>query len=139
MEKQFRRYYNKALSQTGNTAELFLQHLERRLDNIVYRLGLARSRQEARQITTHGWILVNNKRVNIPSYEVKMGDVIALKEGAGKSARWQAIEQYNSTRTPIGWLAFDNKSLSGKVMSLPTKDDFPQNMNMTLVVEYYSR
>lgn len=139
MERQFRRYYRKALSRPGNTAELFLQYLERRLDNVVYRLGMARSRAEARQITNHGWVLVNNKRLDIPSYEVKVSDVISLKEGVKKSARWQAIEQYNKIQAPANWLMYENKHLSGKVVSLPSKDDFPQNINMTLVVEFYSR
>lgn len=139
MERQFRRYYEQALSQTGNTAELFLQQLERRLDNVVFRLGLARSRSEARQLVNHGWILVNSKRVNIPSYIVRIGETISLKKDAKNTARLKAIEELVQTRTPMSWLVMDTSNLSGKILSLPGKDDFPQNINMTLVVEFYSR
>lgn len=139
MERQFRRYYKQALSQIGNTAELFLQQLERRLDNIVFRLGLARSRSEARQLVSHGWILVNGKRVNIPSYVVKINDTISLKKEVVNSPRAKIIKEYAESHTPAGWLSFDAANLSGKIMGLPGKDDFPQNINMTLVVEFYSR
>ena len=139
MERQFRRYYEQALSQTGNTAEIFLQQLERRLDNVVWRLGFARSRQEARQLVSHGWVLVNGQRVNIPSYIVKVGETISLKKEAKNSARLKAIGEYTQARTPVSWLMFEDANLSGKVMSLPSQNDFPKNINMTLVVEYYSR
>jgi len=139
MERQFRRYYHKSMSQSGNTTEMLMQHLERRLDNVVYRLGLARSRQEARQIINHGWATVNQKRVNIPSYEVKIGDLIALKSSAHKSTRLNEVKEYNKNREPVSWLSANADTFSGKIMSLPVKDDFPANVNMTLVVEYYSR
>lgn len=137
MERQFRRYYETAIRQTGNTSELFLQHLERRLDNVVYRLGMAKTRADARQLVTHGWVLVNGKRVDIPSYETKVGESISLKPKAAGHVRFASLQGAQQATT--SWLATADDRLSGKITALPSKDDFPGNLNMTLVVEFYSR
>ena len=141
MERQFRRYYEEAIRRLGNTTELFLQYLERRLDNVVFRLGFARSRPEARQMVSHGWVLVNGKRVDIPSYKVKVGQIISFKPKVKNSIRWQSVVQQRQRQT-IGvpsWLAADADVQQGKILSLPGVDDFPKNIDMTLVVEFYSR
>jgi len=139
MERQFRRYYDDATRREGNTAELFLQGLERRLDNVVYRLGFARSREEARQMVNHGWVRVNGRRVDIPSYAVKVDQVIALKPEAKRSPRWQQIQQAGRPADAPSWLSRNPEALEGKVLALPEPADFPHNLNMTLVVEFYSR
>jgi len=139
MDRQLRRYYEEAIRRTGNTAENFLRVLERRLDNVVFRLGLAKTRQQARQIVNHGWVNVNGKRVTIPSYQIKIGDVISLKEKAkGSALLKQTTGQRQKTDMP-SWLIVDEKKLEGKIVSLPNKDEFPANLNATLIVEYYSR
>lgn len=139
MERQFRNYFEHALNQTGNTAENFLKVLEGRLDNVIYRGGFAKTRAAARQLTTHGWICVNGKRVNIPSYQVRIGDVITFKKGAKESALGQYVTKQPPATTP-SWLNVDTSSdATIKVLGTPVKDDFPQNLNMTLVVEFYSR
>lgn len=141
MERQFRRYYKEAIRREGNTAELFLQQLERRLDNVVFRLGFARSRMEARQMVNHGWIRVNGKRVDIPSYQVRAGEVITLKPGVENSTRIKAVASAHQGQTAPSpsWLSRDQAKFEGKIASLPSKTDFPANLNMTLVVEFYSR
>ena len=139
MERQFRRYYADATTREGNTSELFMQGLERRLDNVIYRLGFARSREEARQMVSHGWVRVNGRRVDIPSYAVKAGQAVALKADAKHSARWQQIQAAGRPADAPSWLARSGEALEGKVLALPAPADFPQNVNMTLVVEFYSR
>lgn len=141
MERQFRRYYEEALRRPGNTAELFLQRLERRLDNVVYRLGFARSRAEARQMVNHGWVCVNGKRLTIPSYLTKQGDTISLKPSAKGTTRFKEIIQQRQIQnmSQSRWLTSNTEALEGKMLALPTQDDFPRNVNMTLVVEFYSR
>ncbi len=138
MERQFRNYFDRALSQTGNTAENFLRTLEGRLDNAVYRGGLAKTRPAARQMVSHGWVCVNGKRVNIPSYQVRTNDVITLKKGAAQTALGQQVTKQPPATMP-SWLSLDASGPSVKVVGMPTKDDYPQNLNMTLVVEFYSR
>jgi len=137
MEKQFRKYYDRATNQTGNTAENFLRNLEIRLDNVVFRSGFAKTRAAARQMVSHGWVTVNGKKVNIPSYEIKTGDVIALKKSTKKTEATQSDEVVIST-TP-SWLSVDLANSTGKVTGAPVADDYPKNLNMTLVVEFYSR
>ncbi len=138
MERQFRRYYEKSMSQTGNTAENFLLNLERRLDNVVFRLGFAKTRAAARQLVSHGWVTVNGKSVNIPSYSVRVNDVISMKPNTKSTPIGEVITKQPAPNIP-SWLTSDTASLSGKVVSAPGKEDFPQNLNMTLVVEFYSR
>lgn len=137
MERQFRSYYDKAVNQTGNTAENFLKALERRLDNVVYRMGYAKTRAAARQLVSHGLVTVDGRRVTIPSFQVKTGHVVSLTAKAKKSPVGEAIAK-SQPQTP-SWVAVDTKELTGKVLGFPQKDDFPQNVNMTLVVEFYSR
>ena len=137
LEKQFRNYYEKAAAGKESTGFALLKMLELRLDNVIYRVGLGVSRAEARQIVNHGHITVNGKKVNIPSYQVKAGDVIAVKESK------QALEMFASLKglkvnTPK-WLEFDTNSLTGKVLALPERDDIDLNIQEHLIVEYYSR
>lgn len=129
LEKQFSNYYKKAASTPGATGENLLRFLELRLDSIVYRLGLADTRRQSRQYVTHGHVLVNGKRLNIPSYQVKQGDVIELVSIDRKS---------NSEEVPL-WLEQDKKKLSGKVLSIPSREEIPLEINEQLIVEFYSR
>lgn len=137
LEKQFRLYYEKAARSKESTGWALLKMLELRLDNVVYRLGLGMSRAEARQIVNHGHITVNGKKVNIPSYQVKVGDVIAVKENK------QSLEMFTSLKdikinTPK-WLEFNTEALTGKVLALPERDDIDLGIKEHLIVEYYSR
>lgn len=137
LEKQFRIYYEKAVNSKENTGWAMLKMLELRLDNVVYRLGIGSSRAEARQIVNHGHITVNGKKVNIPSYQVKVGDVIAVKENK------QNLEMFSSLKeakinTPK-WLEFNTKTLTGKVLALPERDDIDLGIQEHLIVEFYSR
>ncbi len=137
LEKQFRLYYEKAVKSKESTGWALLKMLELRLDNVVYRLGLGSSRTEARQIVTHGHITVNGKKVNIPSYQVKVGDVIVVKDSK------QSLEMFTSLKdakinTPK-WLEFNAKALTGKVLALPERDDIDLDIKEHLIVEFYSR
>ena len=137
LEKQFRIYYEKAVNSKENTGWAMLKMLELRLDNVVYRLGIGSSRMEARQIVNHGHITVSGKNVNIPSYQVKVGDVIAVKENK------QNLEMFSSLKdakinTPK-WLEFNTKTLTGKVLALPEREDIDLGIQEHLIVEFYSR
>lgn len=137
LEKQFRIYYEKATRSKEATGWALLKMLEMRLDNVVYRMGIGVSRSEARQIVNHGHITVNGKKVNIPSYQVKVGDVIAIKENK------QNLEMFTSLKdlkvnTPK-WLEFAPAALTGKVLALPERDDIDLGIQEHLIVEYYSR
>ncbi|MBI4276453.1 30S ribosomal protein S4 [Candidatus Uhrbacteria bacterium] len=138
MERQFSNYYTRAVSRVGDTSVFLGQLLEQRLDNVVYRLGLARTHQQARQIVSHGHITVNGKKVNIPSYHVRVGEMIGLKE---KSAANSGLgtARTGDTRDCPGWLSFDSTTHTGKVTTLPTQDNFPKNINFKLIIEHYSR
>ena len=136
-EKQFHSYYEKAERMRGKTGENMLSLLERRLDNVVYRLGLGVSRANARQIVNHGHITVNGKRVNIPSYSVKVGDVIAVKENKQKKANFAEVRE--SRVIVPKWLEFDAEKLTGKVNALPQRDDIDLNIEEHLIVELYSK
>ena len=136
-EKQFRKTFDRASKMSGITGENFLCLLESRLDNIVYRLGMARTRRQARQIVNHGHICVNNVKVDIPSYQVKPGDVITVKEqSVDHPAIKDAIE--NSLTTPKV-VEFDKAKLTGKYLRLPERSELNQEINESLVVEYYNR
>lgn len=139
MEKQFRRYFRAAEKMAGVTGENFLQLLERRLDNVVFRLGFATSRNEARQFVLHGHILVNGRKVNIPSYQVDEGDIISVKDSSRKSKRFKEIFEFNSEVTPPKWLSVDFDKAEGKVLSLPDREDIDYSVKEHLIVEYYSR
>ena len=137
LEKQFRGYYDEAARQKGKTGEVMLSLLERRLDNVCYRLGLGASRAQARQIVNHTHITVNGKKVNIPSYQVKVGDVIAVKEKSAKSELFAAIKE--SRVIVPKWLEFDPAKLTGKVVALPARDDIDLTIAENLIIEFYSK
>ena len=136
-EKQFRRTFEKASKMAGIAGENFLMLLESRLDNVVYRLGMAKTRRAARQIVNHGHITVNGIKVDIPSYQVKVGDVIAVKE---QSLDHPAIkEAVESTNVLPKFVEFDKNKLCGKLVRLPERSELNQEINESLVVEYYNR
>ncbi len=137
LEKQFRLYYEKALKSKEGTGWAMLKMLELRLDNVVYRLGLASSRAKARQDVTHGHFTVNGKKVNIPSYQVKVGDVIAVRESDTELEMYKAIKE--SKPVTVKWLEFNAPSLAGKVVALPERDDIDLNIQEHLIVEFYSK
>jgi small subunit ribosomal protein S4 len=139
LEKQFRNYYKMAAGEKGATGENLMTLLERRLDNVVYRLGFASTRAEARQLVAHKAILVNDKVVNIPSYLVKAGDVITVRQKAKGQGRIQAALALSEQRAPCDWLTVDVSSFKGTFSSLPTLADMPSDCNVNLVVEFYSK
>lgn len=139
LEKQFRRYYQIATKMPGIAGENLLSLLESRLDNVVFRLGLANTRRESRQIVNHGHVLVNGKRLDIPSYRVKVGDVITLKEKTQTSDRMKAIVEANSSRLIPKWLDMDKNTLTGKVIAMPQRDDIDFEVEEHLIVELYSK
>lgn len=139
LEKQFRKYYVMATKRQGITGEMLLQILESRLDNVVYRLGLANTRREARQIVNHAHITVNGKKVDIPSYLVKAGDVIAVKEKSKNSARIKEIVETNANRVIPKWLSMDRNTLTGKVITLAERDDIDYEVEEQRIVELYSK
>ena len=138
LEKQFRMYYNKAERMRGVTGENMLVLIESRLDNDVYRLGLGSTRAMARQIVNHGHITVNGRVVNIPSYLVKAGDVIAVKANKQDKVMYADIKEGNKVVLPA-WLSFDNATLAGKVERLPERADIDQSISEHLIVELYSK
>lgn len=137
LESQFAKYFEMAEKKSGVTGENLLQIVESRLDNVVYRLGFAMSRPEARQLVRHGHFTVNGKRVNIPSYLVKVGDVIALKEGATSSSKIKAILEANEKKAIVKWLELDGTT--GKVVALAQKEDIDLAIEEHLIVELYSK
>lgn len=139
LEKQFRKYYVMATKKNGITGEMLLQILETRLDNVIYRLGLANTRREARQIVNHGHILVNGKKVDIPSYLVKPGEVITIKEKTKNSSRIKEIVETNASRIVPDWLDMDKNTLTGKVVSLPNREHIDYDVEEHLIVELYSK
>jgi len=139
LERQFRKYYEMAEKMKGVTGENLLQLLERRLDNVVYRLGLASSRAEARQLVRHGHFQVNGRKVNIPSYMVDVGDVITVKEKSRSSKRIKELVERAQDRTVPDWLQMDYERLEGKVIELPTKEHIDIPIEEHLIVEFYSR
>ncbi len=139
LEKQFRKYYVMATKKNGITGEMLLQILETRLDNVIYRLGLANTRREARQIVNHGHILINGKKVDIPSYLVKPGEVITLKEKTRSSSRIKDIVEANSSRLIPDWLDMDKNTLTGKIVSLPGREHIDYEVEEHLIVELYSK
>ncbi|MBQ7975112.1 MAG: 30S ribosomal protein S4, partial [Clostridia bacterium] len=135
LEKQCRKYYVMATKKQGITGENFLQILESRLDNVIFRLGLANTRREARQIVNHGHVLINGNRVDIPSYLVKPGEVITLKEKTKNSDRMKDIVEANSSRIVPKWLDMDKNAMQGKVVTLPTRDCIDYEVEEHLIVE----
>lgn len=137
-EKQFKGYYEKAETMRGVTGENMLVLLERRLDNVVFRMGLASSRAQARQLVNHGLISVNGKCVNIPSYLIKKGDVVAVKENKLDKKCFVPVKEGKALGIPR-WLEFDNATLTGKVIELPERADVEQKIEEHLIVELYSK
>lgn len=139
LESQFRNYYRRAARQKGITGENLLSFLERRLDNVVYRLGFAHSRKQARQLVRHNHLLVNGRKVNIPSFLVKQGDEVAVKEKSRRlEAFTTALERVEARGVPA-WLEIDKNQARGVVLSLPTREDIDQEIREQLIVELYSK
>ena len=138
-EKQFRNYYEKAARHEGNTGENLLSLVERRLDNVVYRLGFANSRRQARQLVNHGHFTVNGSRVNIPSYMIKAGDVVAVCEKSVSNAFFKALKENDAFVAAPKWLDRDKNTLTGKVIAMPTQADIDFDIAVNLIVELYSK
>ena len=139
LEKQFHKYYIMATKREGVTGENLLQILESRLDNVVYRLGFANTRREARQMVNHGHITVNGSRVDIPSYLVKAGEVVSIKEKSRGSVRVKEVLEQNALTPVPAWLDLDRNTLQGKVVALASREDIDYDINETLIVELYSK
>jgi small subunit ribosomal protein S4 len=137
-EKQFHKYYLKASNMKGITGENMLRLLELRLDNVVFRLGLAKTRRMARQVVGHGHIRVNGQKVDIPSYQVKVGDVITLRPRSAEYEMFKGLREGTTVLTPK-WLTFDAPNLTGNVNALPVREDIDLQVAENMIVEYYSR
>ncbi|MCC5915563.1 MAG: 30S ribosomal protein S4 [Balneolaceae bacterium] len=138
LEKQFRNLYEKATRQEGVTGELLLQLLESRLDNVVFRLGFARTRRQARQLVSHKHIVVNGQVLNIPSYQVKPGDVISVRPKSRELELVnETLESYSTSR--YKWLETDKKTKTGKFLNVPLMEEIPENINVQLIIELYSK
>jgi small subunit ribosomal protein S4 len=139
LERQFRKTFKLAEKQAGITGENLLVLLERRLDNVVYRLGFADSRSQARQLVQHGHILVNSKKVDIPSTLVKEGDTIGWREGSKKTEYYKILAESIEAKEVLNWLSLDKQNLVGQVITLPTPDQIDAKFDGKAVIEYYSR
>ena len=139
LEKPFHNYYERADQMKGMTGQNLMTILESRLDNVVFRLGFARTRKEARQIVDHKFVTVNGKQVNIPSYQVKAGDVIEIKEKHRTSPRYKEILEVTEGRMIPSWLEADHDNFTGTVKELPSRDEIDVPVNETLIVELYSK
>ncbi|MBR3494900.1 MAG: 30S ribosomal protein S4 [Clostridia bacterium] len=138
LEKQFHHYFLKASNMRGITGDNMLRLLELRLDNVVYRLGFAKTRRQARQIVVHGHIRVNGQKVDIPSYQVKVDDVITLRKRSEEIEMFKGLREGTTVLTPK-WLSFDAANLTGKVVALPAREDIDLQLQENMIVEYYSR
>jgi len=139
MEKQFRNYFDMAARKKGMAGENLLVLLERRLDNVVFHLGFASSRPEARQLVNHGHFTVNGKKVDIASYSVRVGETVAVKEGSKSSPRMKQLLENLGSRTVPGWLSLDANTAAGTIVALPTREDIQIPIQEHLIVEKYSR
>jgi len=139
LERQFRQLFAQAERQPGITGENLLVLLERRLDNVVYRLGFADSRSQARQLVQHGHIMLNGRKVNIPSCLVAEGDTISWREGSTKTEYHKQLLQSIESKSVLSWLSLDRQNLVGQVLALPTPDDIDAKFDGKTIVEYYSR
>jgi len=139
MEEQFRNYFDRALSQTGRTGETLVKTLERRLDNVVYRMGFAPSRKAARQLVRHGHFMVNNRVVNIPSYLLNPGDLVQVHERSKKLEIIHASMKRMKDSAMLPWLSLDKAQMVGTFLNIPERTDIPLNANEQLVVELYSK
>ena len=138
-EGQFRNYFEKAARSKGVTGELLLQQLERRLDNVVYRLGFAVARRQARQLVRHGHVVVNGRKVDVPSYQVSAGDEIAIREKSNKLVVVEGAKEFASHQAPPNWLQVDRDAYKGRVLTLPRREDINLPINEQLIVELYSK
>jgi small subunit ribosomal protein S4 len=138
-EGQFRNYFEKAARSKGVTGELLLQQLERRLDNVVYRLGFAVARRQARQIVRHGHVTVNGRKVDIPSFQVNAGDEVAIREKSNKLVVVEGAKEFASHQAPPNWLQVDRDGYKGRVIALPKREDINLPINEQLIVELYSK
>ena len=139
LEKQFRNYYKKADRQKGATGMNLLRILERRLDNVVYRMGFGSTRAESRQLVSHKSIVVNGVSVNIPSYQVEAGDVIAVREKSRNQLRIQGALTLSANRSPVPWVDVNPEKMEGVFKAAPERDELPQEINENLIVELYSK
>ena len=139
LERQFRNYYRSASTQSGVTGEELLRSLELRLDNVMYRMGFATSRAQARQLVGHGHFAVNGRPTNIPSFQLKLGDRIEVREGRRSREPFKLAKETLKNHQAPEWLSIDAASLSGTVVESPRRDQMPLDLNEQLVVEYYSR
>jgi small subunit ribosomal protein S4 len=139
LEKQFRNYYKAAARLKGATGENLLQLLETRLDNVVYRMGFGATRSESRQLVAHKSILVNGETVNIASYQVQPGDVVAIREKSKVQLRIQSALDISAQRSPVSWVEVDSKKMEGKFVTKPERADLSQEINENLIVELYSK
>ena len=138
-ETQFRNYFEKAARTKGVTGALLLQQLERRLDNVVHRLGFSSSRRQARQLVRHGHVQVDGRKVNIPSYEVSVGEEIAIREGSRKLGLLEQAKEFASHQPAPTWLEIDRENYKGRVLSLPKREEIQLPINEQLIVELYSK
>ncbi|MCF6775788.1 30S ribosomal protein S4 [Thiotrichales bacterium 19X7-9] len=139
LENQFRRYYTEAARRRGNTGENLLKLLENRLDNVVYRMGFGATRAEARQLVSHRSILVNGKSCNIPSYQVNVEDVIAIREKSKKQLRIQNAMELSKQRVPVSWIEIDETKMEGVFKSEPDRSELSADINEQLIIELYSK
>ena len=138
-EGQFRNYFEKAARSKGVTGELLLQQLERRLDTVVYRIGLGVSRRQARQLVRHGHVNVNGRRVDIPSFQVSVGDEVVVREASRKLAILEQAKEFAAHGNPPTWLDIDRENYKGRVLALPKREDIQLPVNEQLIVELYSK
>ena len=139
LEKQIHHYYEKAERKQGITGEILLQELERRLDNVVFRMGFGNTRREARQLVNHGHFTVNGKRVNIPSFQVKPGDVVAVCEKSRTTTKFKSLLEENGKKACPKWIEKANDAFEGKVVAMPARDDIDYEVAEHLIVELYSK
>ena len=139
LEKQFHAYYEKAERKQGITGEILLQELERRLDNVVFRMGFANTRREARQLVNHAHFTVNGKRVNIPSYQVKPGDVVAVSEKSRSTTKFKSLLEENGKKACPKWIEKAADAFEGKIVAMPARDDIDYDVAEHLIVELYNK
>lgn len=139
LEAQFRRYYKEALKSRGVTGQVLLQILECRLDNVVYRMGYAANRAQARNLVTHGHFNVNGRRTDVPSMLLNPGDTIEVRAGSQRRTYFKNVKSDDTSHTTPGWLERDQRNLAGKILRLPSRQEIDANLNEQLIVEFYSR
>jgi small subunit ribosomal protein S4 len=139
LEAQFRRYYDRALRSTGLTGQVILQQLECRLDNVIYRLGFAENRAQARNLVTHGHFSVNGRRTDVPSMILKPGDVVEVRTGSRNRTYFKSLPDLAGARNAPNWLSRDTNRLTGQLVQLPSRQEIDTQLNEQLIVEYYSR